>query len=233
MYYTFYTHPYLYASRQFACCSGTAADPSGALAQNAALTRQLQPWISSENIDYASRLTYWTPPVNVGAASGQWSYWHSPHEARADRSDDDNGDGVLQLKDEGAKPFVIDIEQAAKRNRTFRTAIWTGKHLQVTVMSIPVGESIGLELHPGTDQFLRIEEGDGIVQMGDAPDRLDFERRVSENDAIMVPAGKWHNVTNTGRDPLKLYSIYAPPEHPFGTVHATKQDALAAEGQRV
>jgi len=103
--------------------------------------------------------------------------------------------------------------------------------LQVTLMSIEPGGDIGLEVHPNVDQFIRIEQGHGLVQMGERKDRLDFERRVSEDDAIMIPAGTWHNVTNTGRVPLKLYSVYAPPEHPFGTVHRTKAEAMAAERQ--
>ena len=135
------------------------------------------------------------------------------------------------LKDFGPNPFVINIDQAAKHNQNFRTALWTGKHLQVTLMSINVGEDIGLEIHPHHDQFLRIEEGDGIVQMGKRKDRLNFRHRVHDNFAIFVPAGTWHNVTNTGNKPLKLYSIYAPPQHPFGTVHKTKAAAMAAEGQ--
>lgn len=140
-----------------------------------------------------------------------------------------NEEGSIEFKDYGSQPFVVNIEKAAKQNRTFRTALWTGDHLQVTVMSINVGEDIGLEVHPTVDQFLRIEEGQGIVQMGDTKDNLYFEERVCDDYAIMVPAGKWHNVTNTGNKPLKLYSIYAPPEHPFGTVHKTKTDAMAAE----
>lgn len=130
------------------------------------------------------------------------------------------------LRDHGKQPYVVNIEDATKKNKTFRTAIWTGNHLQVTLMSIGVGADIGLEVHPHVDQFLRIEDGQGIVMMGDSHDHLDFERRVGEDDAIMVPAGKWHNIVNTGRKPLKLYSIYAPPEHPFGTVHRTKRDAM-------
>ncbi|PWA06007.1 cupin domain-containing protein [Pueribacillus theae] len=133
------------------------------------------------------------------------------------------------LKDHGKDPFVVNINQAAKQNNTFRTAIWTGNHLQVTLMSINVGEAIGLELHPDVDQFLRIEEGQGLVQMGKSKDSLNFVRHVCDDSAIMVPAGTWHNVTNIGNTPLKLYSIYAPPEHPFGTVHKTKADAIAAE----
>lgn len=131
--------------------------------------------------------------------------------------------------DFGPEPFVIDINEATKKNNTFRTAIWTGKHLQVTLMSINVGDDIGLEIHPHLDQFLRIEEGQGLVQMGNSNDKLDFEKKVFDDFAIVIPAGTWHNVTNTGNQPLKLYSIYAPPQHPFGTVHVTKADAMAAE----
>ena len=131
--------------------------------------------------------------------------------------------------DYGPMPYVININKAAKQNDNFRTAIWTGNNLQVTLMSIPPGEDIGLEVHPNVDQFIRIEEGRGFVQMGDDKYRLDFQREVNDDDAIMVPANKWHNVINTGYKPLKLYSIYAPPEHPRGTVHVTKADAMAAE----
>lgn len=134
-----------------------------------------------------------------------------------------------ELKDYGPNPFVINITEAAVNNQTFRTAIWTGQHLQVTLMSIRPGEDIGLELHSATDQFLRIESGQGFVQMGKTKNNLDFQRHVSDDDAIMVPANTWHNVTNTGNKPLKLYSIYAPPQHPFGTVHATKAFAEKAE----
>lgn len=135
----------------------------------------------------------------------------------------------IELKDYGKKPFVVNIDEATKQNNTFRTALWTGDHLQVTLMSINVGDDIGLEVHPNVDQFLRIEEGQGLVQMGDRKDRLDFKAKVYDDYAIMVPAGKWHNLTNTGDKPLKLYTIYAPPEHPFGTVHKTKADAIKAE----
>ena len=96
-------------------------------------------------------------------------------------------------------------------------------------MSIDVGEDIGLETHPNLDQFIRIEEGQGITLMGDTKDCLDFQRRVYDDYAIFIPAGKWHNLINTGNNPLKLYSIYAPPEHPYGTIHETKEDAEAAE----
>lgn len=129
------------------------------------------------------------------------------------------------LKDYGPNPFVVDIEEATKQNNNFRLALWTGKHLQLTLMSINVGEDIGLENHPNLDQFIRIEEGQGLVKMGDRKDRLDFQANVRDNFAIIIPAGKWHNLINTGNRPLKLYSIYAPPQHPYGTVHKTKEDA--------
>ncbi|WP_330389510.1 cupin domain-containing protein [Geosporobacter ferrireducens] len=133
-------------------------------------------------------------------------------------------------KDYGPKPFVVNIEEATKQNNTFRTALWTGSHLQLTLMSINVGEDIGLEIHPNLDQFIRIEEGQGLVKMGDRKDRLDFQEKVYDDFAIIIPAGKWHNLINTGCKPLKLYSIYAPPQHPHGTVHETKAIAETAEG---
>jgi mannose-6-phosphate isomerase-like protein (cupin superfamily) len=133
------------------------------------------------------------------------------------------------LKDYGPRPLVINIEKATKQNDAFRTALWTGNHLQVTLMSIPAGEDIGAETHSQLDQFLRIEEGKGLVKMGYRRDRMDLQAAVSDDDAILVPAGIWHNLINTGNGPLKLYSIYAPPQHPFGTLHATKADAMAAE----
>ncbi|WP_340105431.1 cupin domain-containing protein [Rhodohalobacter sp. 8-1] len=135
----------------------------------------------------------------------------------------------MELKDNGANPFVIDIEKATKENTNYRTALWTGSHLQLTLMSIEVGEDIGLEVHHDIDQFLRIEDGKGLVQMGDSEDQLDFEKQVEDDDVVLVPAGKWHNITNTGDQPLKVYSIYAPPEHPHGTVHETRADGMAAE----
>ncbi|MEO4053118.1 cupin domain-containing protein [Solibacillus sp. CAU 1738] len=139
------------------------------------------------------------------------------------------GNGSNLLTDHGPKPYVVNINAAAKQNNTYRTSLWTGTHLQVTLMSLNVGEDIGLEIHPDVDQFLRIEQGQGIVQMGKSKENLNFERFVCDDSAIIIPAGTWHNVTNTGNIPLKLYSIYAPPNHPFGTVHVTKTDALASE----
>lgn len=132
-------------------------------------------------------------------------------------------------RDEGPKPFVVNINDATKQNNAFRTTLWTGPNLQVTLMVLQVGESVGLEMHPDVDQFLRLEQGQGFVQMGPSEHQLNFERVVHDDYAIIVPAGTWHNLTNTGTIPLKLYSIYAPPEHPLGTIHHTKADAVAAE----
>ncbi len=133
------------------------------------------------------------------------------------------------LKDNGANPFVININEASKQNNNYRTTLWTGKHLQLTLMSINPGEDIGLETHPNVDQFLRIEQGEGVAQMGESKDNLTFKENVNDDSAIFIPAGTWHNVTNTGSTPLKLYSIYTPPNHPFGTIHPTRADAMAAE----
>lgn len=131
--------------------------------------------------------------------------------------------------DYGPQPFVVNINKATINNNTYRTALWTGNFMQLTLMNINPGEDIGLEIHLDTDQFLRIEEGHGIVQMGNNRDSLPFQQIVFDDDAIFVPAGIWHNVTNVGTMPLKIYSIYAPPHHPKGTVQNTKADAEAAE----
>ena len=135
----------------------------------------------------------------------------------------------MELKEYGPNPLVINIEEATEENENYRTALWTGKNLQLTLMSIGVGEDIGLEVHHDIDQFLRIEASHGLVQMGDSEENLDFEKKAEHDDAILIPAGKWHNVTNTGDVPLKVYSIYAPAEHPHGTVHKTRAEAMEAE----
>jgi len=132
------------------------------------------------------------------------------------------------FKDFGKEPLVIDIEDYTLDNETFRTTIWTGNNLQLTVMSIPVGGEVGLEMHSDIEQFLRVEEGETEVLMGDKEDELTFIRKASDDDAIFVPSGKWHNIINKGDKPLKLYSIYAKPEHPFGTVHKDKAESDAA-----
>lgn len=132
---------------------------------------------------------------------------------------------AIDFKDHGKKPYVVNIEDAAETNENYRTTIWTGEKLQVTVMAIQPNDDIGLEIHHGIDQFIRIEEGEGLCQMGPAEDDLSFEQKVGDDDAVFVPADTWHNITNTGKEPLKLYTIYAGPDHVEGTVHPTHEDA--------
>ena len=125
--------------------------------------------------------------------------------------------------------WVGDIERATLENETFRTVLHTGGHLQLTVMRLGPGEDIGREAHPHLDQFLRIESGTGRVELGRTESSVEETHDVGDDWAIIVPAGVWHNVVNTGDGDLKLYSIYAPPEHPAGTIHRTKADADTAE----
>lgn len=135
----------------------------------------------------------------------------------------------LGLKDYGPKPFKININKATLDNKNFRLVLWTGSHMQLTLMSLNVGEDIGLEIHPDVDQFIRIESGQGEIMMGDMEDMVDFREPVKDDDIIMIPAGKWHNLVNTGSTPLKLYSIYAPANHPHSAIHKTKLEAEEAE----
>ena len=117
------------------------------------------------------------------------------------------------------KGFVENIEQLTLDNTDFRRVLYTGKHLQLVLMTLQAGDDIGEEVHAGHDQFFRIESGKGEVL-------IDGTRHpVEDDDAIIVPAGARHNVTNTGDSPLKLYTLYAPPEHKDGVVHPTKADA--------
>lgn len=129
--------------------------------------------------------------------------------------------------DHGSQPFCTNIVRAAQQNSNFRTAFWTGTHLQMTLMCIPVCGDIGVEIHPDTDQFLRVEAGQALVLMGDC--HPDCSCRLNAGDAVFVPGGTWHNVVNVGNCPLKLSSIYAPPHHPRGTIHRTKADAEGEE----
>lgn len=131
--------------------------------------------------------------------------------------------------DRGGESYVLNISKVTMANNNYRTALWTGNHLQLTLMSIRVGGEIGLEVHPDTDQFLRIEQGNGLVKMGKDKDSLLYQKRVGAGSAILVPAGTWHNLVNTGNIPIKLYSIYAPPNHPKGTIQKTKSIADAEE----
>jgi mannose-6-phosphate isomerase-like protein (cupin superfamily) len=125
--------------------------------------------------------------------------------------------------------WVGDIEQATLDNTAFRAVLFTGAHEQLTVMRLQPGEDIGREVHDDHDQFLRIEEGRARVEFGRSADEVDETHEVEDDWAIIVPAGVWHNVVNEGDADVKLYSLYAPPEHPPDTVHRTKAEADAAE----
>jgi mannose-6-phosphate isomerase-like protein (cupin superfamily) len=117
------------------------------------------------------------------------------------------------------KGFVGDIEDQAEGNSDFRRVIYTGKNIQLVLMSLKPGEDIGEEVHKDRDQFFRIEKGKGEVL-------IDGKRsKIKGDDAVLVPAGARHNIINTGEKPLRLYTLYGPPEHRDGTVHATKADA--------
>lgn len=129
------------------------------------------------------------------------------------------------MTDAGPAPYVVDIEKATLDNELYRDTVWTGTNLQLTLMSIEPGADIGLEKHDDHDQFLRIEQGRGRVQMGKERDDLSFDEEVEDDWVILVPAGSWHNVTNIGEEKLKVYSLYGPPDHKHGTVHPTRSDA--------
>ena len=117
------------------------------------------------------------------------------------------------------KGYVDDIEQATIANTDFRRVLYTGKNLQLVLMTLPPGCDIGEEVHEDRDQFFRIEEGEGVV-------RIDgVDNRVADDFAVIVPAGARHNVINSGEAPLKLYTIYGPPEHRDGVVHRDKEQA--------
>ena len=135
-------------------------------------------------------------------------------------------DAADRIIDIGPQPQSFDIESATKENSNYRSVAWSGRYLQVTLMSIPVGGSIGLESHPQTDQFLRLDEGRGLVQMGAAKDKLTFEKEVSDGWCVLVPAGTWHNITNIGTTRMQVYAVYAPAHHAPGKLQAT---AAAAE----
>lgn len=130
-----------------------------------------------------------------------------------------------EFRDRGGEPAVINLERLTRLNRNFRTAIWTGEYMQMTLMSVPTGGEIGFEMHRDLDQLLLIESGFGTVFMGKRRNDPEIAERVSPGYAVFVPAGTWHNIVNTGRTPLKLSSVYAPPQHPRGTVHRTKADS--------
>ncbi len=120
--------------------------------------------------------------------------------------------------------YVGSIEKLTVKNGYFRQVLFTGEHTQLVVMCLQPGEEIGKEMHANVDQFFRVEQGEGKFVLSGK------EHLVRDGDAVVVPAGTYHNVANTSKtSPLRLYTIYSPPNHPDGTVHRTKTEAEAAE----
>jgi mannose-6-phosphate isomerase-like protein (cupin superfamily) len=133
----------------------------------------------------------------------------------------------MEIQDIGPQPQSFDLERATRENENYRTVAWSGRYLQITLMSIPAGGDIGLEVHPETDQFLRLDAGRGRAQIGPSKDHLTFDKEVSDGWCVLIPAGSWHNVINVGDEPMRLYAIYAPAHHKPGKVHTTADDAAA------
>jgi mannose-6-phosphate isomerase-like protein (cupin superfamily) len=133
-------------------------------------------------------------------------------------------DGGVSGVDMGNSPTILNVEKSAKANPFYRNTLWTGEHSQITVMSIPTGEEIGIEKHDENDQFIKIEDGFGEVYFGRSPEELSLVGRINDEFAVIVPAGIYHNIKNIGNKPLKLYSVYSPSHHPYGTLHKTKSD---------
>ena len=121
------------------------------------------------------------------------------------------------------KGYVTNIERDTNRNTDFRRVLFTGPNTQLVLMTLKAGEEIGAETHDGHDQFFRVEAGSGVVQMDGA------EHNIGDGSAVVVPAGVKHNVINRGDTPMRLYTLYSPPEHPDGTVHHTRKEAEEAE----
>ncbi len=120
--------------------------------------------------------------------------------------------------------YVENIEEKTIQNTNFRTVLFTGSHMQLVVMSLKPLEDIGMEVHANVDQFFRFEQGEGKVIMNGE------ESIVGPSTAVVVPAGTEHNIINTSStEELRLYTIYSPANHPAGTIHATKAEAMAAE----
>ena len=125
--------------------------------------------------------------------------------------------------------YVGPIEKQTLDNTYFRKVLFTGKHSQLVMMCLPVDEEIGNEMHPDVDQFFRIEQGEAKFILSNGRE----EHIVHDGEAVVVPAGTYHNVINASHtEELKLYTIYSPPNHPDGTVHKTKAEADAAEAAK-
>jgi mannose-6-phosphate isomerase-like protein (cupin superfamily) len=125
------------------------------------------------------------------------------------------------------KGFVGAIEELTIKNEFFRKVLFTGTHCQLVVMCLQPGEEIGREVHNDVDQFFRLEEGEARFVLNDTEEHI-----ARAADAVVIPAGTVHNVINTSKTaPVRLYTVYSPPNHPEGTIHKTKAEAAAAEAE--
>ncbi len=121
------------------------------------------------------------------------------------------------------KGFIEKIEGLTEKNSNFRRVLYTGKELQLVLMSLKPGEEIGEEIHKDHDQFFRVESGEGLVWIDGK------QTRIEKEIAIVIPAGAKHNIKNVGEKPLRMYTIYGPPVHEDGTIQVTKSDAMASK----
>lgn len=128
-------------------------------------------------------------------------------------------------RDCGSGPYIIPVEECAVKNMDFRRAVWTGCRMQMTLMCIPPCGEVGVEMHEDTDQLIRVEQGAAMMKLGRGRCCMERQSRLCQGEAVFVPMGTWHNIVNVGDCPLKLSSVYAPPHHPAGTVHHTREDA--------
>lgn len=158
--------------------------------------------------------------TGISGLIADYCQWHSIWKREA--SEKMNG----RQRDCGPGPCVIRVEECAMTNRDFRRAVWTGCRMQMTLMCIPPCGEVGVEMHEDTDQLIRVEQGDALVVLGRGRCCMEKQSRLFQGEAVFVPAGTWHNIVNVGDCPLKLSSVYAPPHHPAGTVHHTREDAM-------
>ncbi len=128
----------------------------------------------------------------------------------------------LKCKNEHGDVFVTNVGKSAIKNTKFKKSYWTGKYLQMTLVSLDCGEDIGVECHDDADEYIRVERGNGVITTGNSRDCMWNKKRLCEGDSVFIPAGTWHNITNCGRGTLKISSIYAPPHHPKCTVEKHK-----------
>ncbi len=154
------------------------------------------------------------------------NFYNDRHYNRLNNDYDSDG---RRKTDFGGEPHVTNICKETGDNSCFRRALWTGTHLQTTLMSVSCGEEIGWETHSCADQMICIVEGKGIVRMSMCSCGRDIERQLLPGDAVFIPAGTRHSVSNNGRCALKLFSVYAPPQHPYGTIHRTASEAEESE----